>query len=88
MIKISIAALGMYNRKMLYIRSNELEKDLQFILQENNIYDVLKNNELSESDKLLGSFFFIHKSNSTDVIDREKYQMLHMNFCIIHLENF
>lgn len=58
MIKISIAALGMYNRKMLYIRSNELEKDLQFILQENNIYDVLKNNELSESDKLLGSFFY------------------------------
>lgn len=27
MIKISIAALGMYNRKILYIRSNELEKD-------------------------------------------------------------
>lgn len=85
MIKISIAALGMYNRKMLYIRSNELEKDLQFILQENNIYDVLKNNELSESDKLLGSFFFIHKSNSTDVIDREKipnaaYEFLHNTF--------
>lgn len=85
MIKISIAALGMYNRKMLYIRSNELEKDLQFILQENNIYGVLKNNELSESDKLLGSFFFIHKSNSTDVVDREKipnaaYEFLHNTF--------
>jgi hypothetical protein len=85
MIKISIAALGMYNRKMLYIRSNELEKDLQFILQENNIYGGLKNNELSESDKLLGSFFFIHKSNSTDVVDREKipnaaYEFLHNTF--------
>lgn len=78
----------MYNRKMLYIRSNELEKDLQFILQENNIYDVLKNNELSESDKLLGSFFFIHKSNSTDVIDREKIPNAAYEFCIIHLENF
>lgn len=85
MIKISIAALGMYNRKILYIRSNELEKDLHFILQENNTYNDLKNSELSESDKLLGSFFFIHKSNSTDVIDREKisnaaYEFLHNTF--------
>ena len=82
MIKISIAALGMYNRKILYIRSNELEKDLQFILQENNTDNDLKNSELSESDKLLGSFFFIHKSNSTDVVNRERvsnaaYEFLH-----------
>ncbi len=85
MIKVSIAALGMYNRKILYIRSNELEKDLQFILQENNVYNEIKNSELSESDKLLGSFFFIHKSNSTDIIDREKisnaaYEFLHNTF--------
>lgn len=45
----------------------------------------MKNNELSESDKLLGSFFFIHKSNSTDVVDREKipnaaYEFLHNTF--------
>ena len=85
MIKISIAALGMYNRKVLYIRSNELEMDLQFILQKNDTYDILKNNELSESDKLLGSFFFIHKSNSTNMIDRQKtpnvaYEFLHNTF--------
>jgi len=33
MTKVSIAALGMYNRKVLYIHSEELEKDLGFILQ-------------------------------------------------------
>lgn len=85
MIKICIAALGMYNRKILYIRSNELEKDLQFVLQETSAYNEVKSNELSESDKLLGSFFFIHKSNSTDIIDREKisnvaYEFLHNTF--------
>ena len=84
-IKISIAALGMYNRKILYIRSDELEKDLQFILQERDICNNLKNNELSLSDKLLGSFFFIHKSNSTSIVNKEKvlnvaYEFLHNTF--------
>lgn len=93
MIKISIAALGMYNRKILYIRSNELEKDLQFILQENNTDNDLKNSELSESDKLLGSFFFIHKSNSTDVVNRERvsnaaYEFLHNTFGEFLTANF
>lgn len=85
MIKISIAALGMYNRKILYIRSDELEKDLQFILQERDLCNDLKNNELSLSDKLLGSFFFIHKSNSTSTMNRERvlnvaYEFLHNTF--------
>lgn len=82
MKKISIAALGMYNRKKLYIRSQELEKDLQFILSENNNTN---DSSLSEGDKLLGSFFFIHKSNSTDMGDRGKisnaaYEFLHNTF--------
>ena len=85
MTKISIAALGMYNRKILYIRSDELEKDLQFILQERDTCNDLKNNELSLSDKLLGSFFFIHKSNSTSTTNRERvlnvaYEFLHNTF--------
>lgn len=85
MIKISIVALGMYNRKILYIRSDELEKDLQFILEESDSCNDLKNNELSLSDKLLGSFFFIHKSNSTSTTNRERvlnvaYEFLHNTF--------
>lgn len=85
MAKISIAALGMYNRKKLYIRSGELEKDLDFILQEKKKMDDSKYRELSESEKLVGSFFFIHKSNATDVVNRERvsntaYEFLHNTF--------
>lgn len=85
MKKISIAALGMYNRKKLYIRAGELEKDLDFILQEKKRLDDLRYSELSESEKLVGSFFFIHKSNATDVVNRERisstaYEFLHNTF--------
>ena len=85
MLKISIAALGMYNRKILYIRANDLENDLQFLTEEKTPDSGLEEQELFESDKLLGSFFFIHKSNSTGVVDRNKvsniaYEFLHNTF--------
>jgi len=83
--KVSIAALGMYNRKALYIRSVELENDLKFILNKDGNYKESMNMELTESDKLLGSFFFIHRSNSTDLVEKEKvqnaaYEFLHNTF--------
>lgn len=85
MMKISIAALGMYNRKKLYIRSGELENDLNFICQEKKKIEELRCSELSESEKLVGSFFFIHKSNATDIVNRERisntaYEFLHNTF--------
>ena len=85
MKKISMAALGMYNRKALYIRSEELGKDLEFVLCIENTNKEYQYSELTESDKLLGSFFFIHRSNSVDVIEKEKiqnaaYEFLHNTF--------
>lgn len=83
--KISIAALGMYNRKALYIRGEDLENDLHFILPKEMFHPEFHGGELSESDKLLGSFFFIHRSDATDMVNKEKrhssaYEFLHNTF--------
>lgn len=83
--KISIAALGMYNRKALYIRSTELQSDIEFIEQQEHYREELKDAELKESDKLLGSFLFIHKSKSRDIVEKEEirnaaYEFLHNTF--------
>ncbi|MDE5932126.1 MAG: AAA family ATPase [Lachnospiraceae bacterium] len=85
MKRISITALGMYNRKALYIRAAELEKDLNYLLPKRTANEESQDNELSESDKLLGSFFFIHKSDSTDIVNKERhqnsaYEFLHNTF--------
>lgn len=83
--KISIAALGMYNRKVLYIRSAELQSDIEFIESGESYEERLKDAELKESDKRLGSFLFIHKSKSTgpeqkDQIKDVAYEFLHNTF--------
>lgn len=83
--KLSIAALGMYNRKALYIRSTELQSDIEFIQQKENETDQLKNAELKESDKLLGSFLFVQKLKSTEIVEKGEikntaYQFLHNTF--------
>lgn len=91
--RISIAALGMYNRKVLYIQSGELDSDIQYIESKENSHKEVINTELKESDKLLGSFFFIHKSNSTEISDRERiqnvaYEFLHNTFGEFLAANF
>lgn len=91
--RISIAALGMYNRKVLYIHSGELDLDIQYLEMKENSHKEVINTELKESDKLLGSFFFIHKSNSTEISDREKiqnvaYEFLHNTFGEFLAANF
>ena len=85
MTKVSIAALGMYNRKVLYIHSEELEKDLGFILQNGDGRKGQEECELPESDKLLGSFFFIHRSDAVHMEERKTvrnaaYEFLHNTF--------
>ncbi len=85
MTKVSIAALGMYNRKVLYIHSEELEKDLGFILQAGDGRKEREECELPESDKLLGSFFFIHRSDAVQMEERKTvrnaaYEFLHNTF--------
>lgn len=77
----------MYNRKVLYIRGEELERDLMYLLT-----DLCKKNNrdneygrVSDSEKVLGSFFFIHRSDSQkDNIQSEvrshAYEFLHNTF--------
>ena len=77
--RISIAALGMYNRKALHITSNQLDDDLKLLSTVNAGQD------LRDSEKLLGSFFFIHDltTRSADVEETEKlraYTFLHNTF--------
>lgn len=77
--RISIAAIGMYNRNEVYIHSNQLQVDL-CKLQCNN-----SQSELLESDKLLGSFFFIHHAEATRQENRDleitrSYAFLHNTF--------
>lgn len=82
--KISIAAIGMYNRKTLYIHTDELQKDLQYI-KLNETHSEIKDNTLTESDKILGKFFFIHRSyarnvNDENIITNIAYEFLHNTF--------
>lgn len=77
--RISIAALGMYNRYSLHITSGQLENDLKLLSTINS------NSELQDSEKLLGSFFFIHDmaTRSSDKEEKEKlraYTFLHNTF--------
>lgn len=77
--RISIAALGMYNRNELYIRSPQLQEDLR------HLSTIKEQAELQDSDKLLGSFFFIHRSDSINTFEcGEKrscaYEFLHNTF--------
>lgn len=86
MLKVSIAALGMYNRKALYIRSEDLEKDLNYLFHdEEDDAGKVQVGRLKKSEKLLGSFFFIHRSDSRDSIQQSDaknaaYEFLHNTF--------
>ena len=87
MLKVSIAALGMYNRRILYIRGEDLEKDLDYLMhsaggnqRQEESYEALK-----RSEKLLGSFFFIHHSvsregNKKNALNKSAYEFLHNTF--------
>ncbi|MBE5885416.1 MAG: AAA family ATPase [Lachnospiraceae bacterium] len=93
MRKISIVALGMYNRKVLYIRSDELENDLRYVYNEDNYVKEGIDEGLSNADKLLGRFFFIHKSDSKEVINKTRvnkyaYEFLHNTFGEFLMANY
>lgn len=77
--RIAIAALGMYNRNALHITSGQLENDLELLSS------VTAGRELRDSEKLLGSFFFIHHltTQSADVEAKTQlraYTFLHNTF--------
>lgn len=63
--RLGITALGMYNRKKLHILATELEMDLRFFeIEKRNPGSETSGRNLSQADLLLGSFFFVHKSQA------------------------
>lgn len=80
---LGIAALGMYNRKKLFIQSGELAADLAFLTQGEAAVDDTDERTLSESDQLIGSFFFIHTSSTSgsgSAVKASAYEFLHNTF--------
>ncbi|WP_425801736.1 NACHT domain-containing protein [Desulfitobacterium sp. Sab5] len=63
MQRLGVAAISMYNRRQLHILSSELNSDLKFFNLERKI-TVDDGRPMSQADLLLGSFFFIHKSET------------------------
>lgn len=63
--RVSIAAIGMYNRNILDIQSDVLEKDLKYLLSDSSKGNINSNayGRINESDKVLGSFFFIYRAD-------------------------
>lgn len=77
--KVCIAAIGMYNRNEIYIHSNQLQVDIGKLQKSSS------QSELQESDKLLGSFFFIHyaeaiRQEERDLEKTRAYAFLHNTF--------
>lgn len=84
MQKLGIVAIGMYNRRKLFIHSKELETDLKFfeLNREDSSY---KSHTLLGSESLLASFFFIHESKAQDVSAKSDnsdsaFEFLHNTF--------
>ncbi len=84
--KIGIAAIGMFNRKKLYIGALELGRDLSFYYPDSKKGDAeLMDARLTQGETLLGSFFFIHKSNAVNMdrgrlVNDTTYEFLHNTF--------
>lgn len=63
MQRLGAAALGMYNRQKVHILSHELDDDLSFFQLERDVAS-RPGKALSQAYLLLGSFFFVHKSQA------------------------
>jgi adenylate kinase family enzyme len=66
MKRLGVVAIGMYNRRKLFIHSKELDSDLIFF-ESNREAGFLKDRTLKDSESLLGGFFFIHQSTAQDI---------------------
>ena len=84
MNRLGVAAIGMYNRRDVVIKSKQLENDLGLFDAHRNVF-TKTNRGLQESDSVLGSFFFVHQSTAKDIeAHSEKtesaYEFLHNTF--------
>jgi hypothetical protein len=82
MIRLGVAAIGMYNRRKLHIQAAELDSDLGFFELERPL-KVQNGRPMTQADILLGSFFFIHKSRAGGK-DREDYTEHDTAFEFLH----
>lgn len=87
MQRLGIAALGMYNRRKVHILASELDDDLKFFALEKNLNVPDGYRPLSQADLLLGSFFFIHKSQAQHTVSAPEaheevsaFEFLHNTF--------
>lgn len=87
MIRIGIAAIGMYNRGIYHITSKDLNLDINFYSGTCQLISSKYSLEdgLTEAEALLGSFFFMHKSLSIErdngkKIENTAYEFLHNTF--------
>ncbi|WP_220202394.1 NACHT domain-containing protein [Reticulibacter mediterranei] len=63
MERLGVAAVGMFNRRALYIREDALSKDLHFFGKERTFPEA-KGLRLQQGSSLLGSFFFVQKAEA------------------------
>lgn len=84
--RLGVVAVGMFNRRSLYIHARELDEDLKF-------YDLCKpvadsaGRSLSHAQLLLGSFFFVNQSKASGRAGHDAppagdlaYEFLHNTF--------
>ena len=84
MNRLGVIAIGMYNRRDVVIRSEQLEKDLESFEAHRKEYSK-GNATLTDAESALGGFFFIHKSTAQDVDANNEdatnaYEFLHNTF--------
>lgn len=82
---LGIVALGMYNRRQLYIRTADLNRDVSFFANGSLPVDDIDENILEEADKHIIGFFFVCSSKATVQISGSRspitaYEFLHNTF--------
>ncbi|MGO1056851.1 NACHT domain-containing protein [Crossiella sp. CA198] len=75
---LGVAAIGMANRHAVHIAAGDLDADLAYFKRSRTIPGG-PGRRLSQSELLVGSFFFIHESRGR-VEDAKAYEFLHNTF--------
>jgi hypothetical protein len=80
MARLGVAAMSMFNRRSLLIRTDELDRDIGYFGLARSVVDDA-GRRLSQSELLLGSFFFVHESRSRDADEGQSaFEFLHNTF--------
>lgn len=86
MMRLGVAAIGMYNRRALHITKDDLQGDISYF-ETSRIVPEAGGPVLNQAELLLGSFFFVHESKSRVQSERENqgagpsaFEFLHNTF--------